>query len=516
MLRYLFSFFLLTSLLTHTENQAQAANLVLNGSANYTHLTRDYYSAALYLEQHEQSITAIKSSQSDKSMRLIVINRWTPRKWKSHWQGNISINNDTLPSNRQQSEALMAFINLPQNNLEPGDDIRIQTSASSTQVYLNDELAISAPGQTLFLYLLNTWVGKFPPSREFRDQILGIKLNPETREQIENHSIPTARLGLLTSWKAEQQLQRRNKQQARLKQEQIKQQREAEERRQRRLEEQRKLEEQQARIAEQQRLDKLAAAEHARKIKHKKQAEQRQSQRLQEKKNNQQAELKRQQDNDEQRFYKEHYHWQLQRALNNEIRYPPWARQFNQEGDIQILLTVNQAGEVVEQQLITTEQPELLFEEFQRALGVITSQVKPHEDLKGSPWKLKLSHLFSLTSENSVPAPEPEQPESLKNKAEKIESTAQQISYQQRVKEQITQSLVYPKAAQILKKEGEIIVEIELGADGSILAITDTQLTRHRELNRAFKKAIQDSEPFDPVPGEKPIRIIMSYQFRLK
>lgn len=523
MFRYLFSFLLLTSLLTHTENQAQAANLVLNGSASYTHLTRDYYSAALYLEKPEQSVTAIKNSLSDKSMRLIVLTRWTKRKWKAHWQGNIAINNETLPNNRKQSEALMAFINLPQGNLEPGDDIRINASANSTQVYLNNELALSVPEQTLFLYVLNSWIGKFPPSREFRDQILGIKLNPEIRQQVENHTIPTTRLGLLTGWKAEQQLQLqlqqeqqlqlRQEQQAKLKQQQIQKQKIEQQRIEKELEQQRLLESQRklaARQAEQRRLQ--AEAERAKKRKQ----EELTARIQQDKQAHHQAERQRQQAAVEQQYFKQHYHWRLQQALHNEINYPPWAKQFNQEGDIQTLLTLGEKGDVIAQQPMNTEQPELLIEEFQRALGVITTQVKPDPALRDAPWQLHLGHRFSLADDHLTVLPEPQRPKSLKNKAKTIEKAVQQTSYQQHVREQVIQSLVYPKAAQVLKKEGEVIMEIELDADGNIVLLTDKKLSRHRELNRAFKKAIQSSAPFGRVPGGEPIRMVISYQFRLR
>lgn len=401
MFRSLLSFLLLTSLssLAYTKNQSQAANLILNGSANYTQLTRAYYSAALYLEQREQSIAAIKSSPANKRMQLIVINRWTPRKWQAHWQGNISINNDTLPDNRKQNEALMAFINFPKDDLEPGDEIRIHASEGATQVYLNNELALNAPGHTLFLHLLNTWVGKFPPSREFRDQILGIKPNPGVRQRIEQHSIPDARQGLLSAWKAKQ----RQQQQAKLKQQKIKQQRIAREQAQKRLQEEQRRAKEQRRIKE-----------------------------------------------------------EKQRKL------------------------ALQQAKAAEQQAKTAEQQRL-----KKQAAAEQEKQKQQQALA-----------------------EQKQAQILKEKAS--QQALQRTRYQQLVREQIIQSLVYPKAAQVLKKEGEVIVEIELATDGNILAVADKQLTRHRELNRALKKAIQDSAPFGDVPGATPMRMMMSYQFRLK
>lgn len=550
MIRSLLSFFVLTSLLILTINQALAADLVRNGSATYNHLTRDYYSAALYLPQATQSADAIRASDNFKRMRLVVLTRWTPRKWQEQWQNNIAINNQELPQNQQQRQALMAFIRLPQGNLEAGDEIRIDASSQGSWVYLNNELAIETNDQTLFRYLFNTWVGKFPPSREFRDQILGNKLNPSAQQQIENHSLPPARVGLFSRWNQQLEQQRLAQQQR------IKEQRLAEQNRlkeQQRLAEQNRVKEQQekaaARLAEQQAAALLAEQQAAEKARQQTERQQQQAQlqlqlqrqrQLQQQK--QQEKQRRQELAEQQAYYQKLYHWQLQQALNNEVRYPPWARQFDQEGHIQLVLTFNQDGDIIGQQNATPDQPELLSEEVQRAAQVISAQVKPSADLNGTSWQFTLSYLFLLNGNNITPVAEPQRPSSLKpltstepqetagiEKTAEIkeeteasikigtgtEQTAQQSSYQQQVRTAVIGNLVYPKTAKVLKKQGEVVIEIQLDDSGEIITLNNQQLSRHRELNRALRQAIEDAAPFGPTPDGQSLNILLNYQFRL-
>lgn len=201
---------LITGSLLLPVSQLWAGELNLNGSASYKDLSREYYIAALYLSESGQSAEAVRASSAEKQMRMLVRSRWTPGQWQKQWQANISINNDVLPSNPASREALMAFIRLPQEALQPGDEVRISASNSGTKIFLNDELAIHTSDRSLFRYLLNTWIGKFPPSRDFRGRILQQVADQQSdtiNDLLNNHQIPAARVGLLSAWR-EQERQR--------------------------------------------------------------------------------------------------------------------------------------------------------------------------------------------------------------------------------------------------------------------------------------------------------------------
>lgn len=499
-----------------------AAELQLNGSAIYSHLTRDYYQAALYLERKDDSAETVRLSTAAKQMRLVVTNRWKPRKWKKLWQANISINNETLPNNPASREALMAFIRLPKDELQPGDEITISSSSAGTKVHLNKELAIHTSDRSLFRYLLNTWIGKFPPSREFRSQILSTSADSSLEQQLQQHQIPKQRLKLLSTWREKERQQNLEKQQRRQQQQQLLlQAKESERKKQQALLAQQKAiaEKQAAERKRQQQLVAERAAQEKLKQQAAAQAAQRQAAQKQavadKRQQKQQSAAERKRIATEQQgYYLALYQWQLQQALEQEVRYPPWAKQFGQQGDVLLTMTFNKNGEIVSSEQQATEQHELLKEEVERASRIISSQVNPPDMLSGSPWTYTLGYRFSLDGEPQPAQAKPELPQSLRGKTEAVDKAAQLTLYKQKVREKILSELVYPKSARILKKQGEVSFDIELNASGELTDLTKTVSNRHRELNKALKKAIQGAAPFGAVPGGKAISIPVSYQFK--
>jgi len=455
-------------------------------------------------------------------MRLVVTNRWTPRNWQKLWQANISINNEVLPNNPASREALMAFIRLPQQELLPGDEVTITSSSAGTKVHLNKELAIHTSDRALFRYLLNTWIGKFPPSREFRSQILKTTADLSVEQQLQQHQIPKPRLKLLSAWREKERQRNREKQQRRQQEEQLLlQAKESERKKQQRKKQQQALLAQQKaiaeqRAAEQKRQQQLAAERAAQeKLKQQAAAERKQSAANKRQQKQQSAAERKRIATEQQAYYLALYQWQLQQALEQEIRYPAWAKQFGQQGDILLTMTFDKNGEIIHSEQQTVEQHELLLEEVERASRIISSQVKPPAMLSGSPWTYTLAYRFSLDNQPQPLQPEPELPTSLRGNTQAVDQAAQLTSYKQQVREKILGALVYPKAAKILKKQGEVSFDIQLNASGELTGLTRTVSNRHRELNKALKKAIEEAAPFGSVPGGKAITLPVSYRFKI-
>lgn len=517
LLRWFAQFITATGLFV-VAGSAWATELQLNGSAIYSHLTRDYYQAALYLEQKDNSASAVSSSTADKQMRLLVTSRWKPRNWQKLWQAKISINNEVLPSNPDSSNALMAFIRLPKDDLQPGDEIIIRSSAKGTEVFLNDELAISTRDRALFRYLLNTWIGKFPPSREFRGQLLKMSTSAALQQQLQNHQIPDNRLKLLSAWREKDRQEQQRLKQKELKAQQAKEL--ARKKQQQLLQAKREKAAAEKRFIEQQR--KRQAAEKAAKAAKEKIRQQRIAQAAQKKS----EELKRQQTQNsaaekqrilqqQQTYYRDLYQWQLQRALEQEIRYPAWAKQFGQQGEVLLTLKLDSAGEIINSEHQLTEQPELLLEEVERASRIVSSQVKPPATLTGSPWTYTLGYRFSLAGKPQPTQNKPQLPSSLRGQAGATNLAEDLTRYKQRVREKILSKLVYPKAARILKKHGETGYKLVLDKSGEVAELTQTVANRHRELNKSLEKAIISAAPFGEIPGGKPIIVPISYHFKI-
>lgn len=502
------------------------AERVLNGSAMYTQLTRDYYLAGLYLEQRDNSAETIAVNTSDKEMRLIIQSRWSPRKWRKLWQANISINNDSLPDSQVSRQALMDFINLPQEDLLPGDEVRIIASATGTRVLLNGEEAIRSNDRSVFRYLLNTWLGKLPPSRAFKNQILGQPFNNDFASRLEQHQFDSTRL-LVSRWQqAEQQrlaaLKRQQEQQRleqqrlekqRLEKQRLEQQRKAE---QRRLAEQKKAAEQlRLQRLEQQRLEQQRLEQQ--RLKQQKAQQTLASEKASQLQNQQQYEQRQQQQRQQQQAYLyQRYQWQLQQALINEVRYPPWARQFQQQGLISLNVTLDSNGEINALELPPgNDETELLNEEVKRALNVIVTQVQPPQSLAGAPWTFALNYRFSLNGEPQPLLAEPVIPASLRGKSQQLDKTQALTEYKQRVRSQVLEALVYPKAAQVLKKQGKVSISVVLDSQGDVQQLERTESSRHRELNKALEKAIRDAAPFGQSPTGQVVPVDIQYTFQL-
>lgn len=505
-------------------SQSWAGELNLNGSASYQDLSREYYIAALYLSEPGHSAETVTASTAEKQMRILVRTRWTPGQWQKQWQANISINNDVLPSNPASREALMAFIRLPRKALQPGDEVRISANHNGTKIFLNNEQAIHTSDRSLFRYLLNTWIGKFPPSRDFRGRILQQVADEQSdtiKNLLNNHQIPAARVGLLSAWREQERQKKLASQQEQRRRA------EAAAREKARIvaaEKARKEKARQAWIAKQ---NKLNAAKQAQLAAEKKAASASNIKPPVQAKaatkpvaKTKTAEQRRQESQEQQKYFLHLYQWQLQQALEKEVRYPPWARQFHQQGEIFLTLTLGSKGDIQAILPLSSEHTKLLSDEVERASRIVTTQVKPPQGLNGSPWTYTLGYRFSLTDDNQPQLKRPQVPKSLAGKTAQVDKAEQLIAYKQKLREQILAKVVYPKAARILKKQGEVSYQFTLDKQGNLTEVETVKSSRHRELNKALKKAIDQAAPFSAPPvtsksDDNSFSLLISYQFKL-
>ena len=513
-----------------------SADLVLNGSAVYQQLTRNYYLAGLYLPQPAQSAETIFSPAVARRMQLVVsADHWSPRKWRSQWQNNIAINNDGLQASPQLQQALMDFTRLLRHDLQTGDEIRIDFQpGGATRIQLNRELAMAVDGPQLFDALLRTWIGKLPPSREFRQQILGLTAMDEGQQQtLLSHHIPEARQQLYSGWLAEEaaiaaaaeaRAAARLAAQAAAEDARREQQRQAEEARlaeQAQAEEQARQQQQQARLqaarddAEREQLQKAAALQQAQQA-----AAQQQARRLVGQTSNvlgagKTAAVLAQ----EQIYYLQLLQWRVQRQVQAEVSYPAWAKQFKEEGLAQVDFRLQRDKSVLQTDIRNTQISDLLNSELVRALRVAVLQVEVPPDLDGDSWPLVVSYRFSLSGDEQPLTAMPEAPASLRQGPLPAAQQQQLLAaYRAAQLQRIYAAVVYPAAARILKKQGPVVLEADIAADGRLLAVRPLRPSVHRELNDALQAAVQQSAPFPALPagsGETSLTLTVSYEFRL-
>src|SRR5690554_961890 len=153
--------FIATLVISFSPAYATADSLVLNGSASYVQLTRDYYLGGLYLPQKSDDPNYIHSPSIAKRMQMIIqIPAWSPRRWSQVWQNNIAINNENLSPSPQMQQALMQFTSFPKAELRAGDEVVIDFQPNgNSRVLLNGETVLEVPGSEFFNYMVNTWIG---------------------------------------------------------------------------------------------------------------------------------------------------------------------------------------------------------------------------------------------------------------------------------------------------------------------------------------------------------------------
>mgnify|MGYP000017613539 CR=1 FL=1 len=154
---------------------AQAANdLTMTGLASYEELRRPYYIGALYMANPSNNAEEILSSVGERRMEMKVTARsWSPRRFSMQWTQAMILNVDPGLLERHD-DAFVQFNNLPKQSFKQGDKIVIDSNAKgqvTISVNGTEIVEIARPG--FFEVLLSTWIGRKPPSSDFKAAMLG-------------------------------------------------------------------------------------------------------------------------------------------------------------------------------------------------------------------------------------------------------------------------------------------------------------------------------------------------------
>ena len=397
----LFSSFLIVA-------NVNSAQLSLNGIANYRVLNQDYYIAALYLPEPLKSDSHQKvfTSTQNKQMKLLInAQRWSPRFWQTQWQSDLGINNPN--ASKGLLEELTTFTKLLKADLVAGDLVVFDYQASiGTHIFINDQLMQSTKSMALFNALLATWVGKLPPSRDFKKRILTLSNDPVTHTNIQKlytNTISEQRKTDILKWHySDSQLKEMTRKKeinaqevlalkARLKARKAAriayQQEKTRQAKATAFQEKQLFEKQKTQAMEKQK--KLAAQATLTKIRNKNQA-------LKAKK-----------------YYKDFFHWKLYTAIRKNIQYPIWAREFNQEGTVKALFTMDYKGKVIDTQFNEEEVSNFLIAEVKEAIMEVSGKILPPKKLSGKQWQFTFNHNFSFSSKKQNPVLAPIKPRHL-------------------------------------------------------------------------------------------------------
>ena len=350
--------------------------LELKGIANYQALGKSYYIASLYVDDITQELSEQLAQNTHQKMVIkVTAKRWSSRKWKAQWQNNIAINN-TADDELQLTQAIAIFTEFPSGSLRLGDEIVIEYTASlGTNVYFNTHHIITTNSAKLFRHLVNTWVGKFPPDRIFRDQIEGAVAPDSGLLAQLDQPVSEKRIAEVATWFiTEEQKQAAQRLKEQLIAEEFRKQKQAEAERQARILAAQTLEE-----------ERILAREP--------------------------KELSLQQDLAMQDYYQELYLWLLQDKINESIVYPPWAKQFSYAGPVELSFATDSDAKLLNVVNKTPDTSLILSQEVGRRLQLALEVVARPPELRGERWSFTVKYEFDPAIEKATTSlPKPVKP----------------------------------------------------------------------------------------------------------
>lgn len=310
-----------------------------NGAAIYSVLDKPQYIVSLSSAEG----TNPDSLDGKQQIKFVILNsKLSPRKWKKQWNNNININNDFSALSAETQDHIGHFLSFPDSKLSKGDTVLLSFDPETgTKVTFNGHGLIQQNGSEFYSVIKNTLTGKFAPSREFRDQVLGNKAADSSSTDLLALTPDPSRVKSTTSWViTSEALEAQKKEKERLARIAREKKIAAEKAKAARLAAIAKKKAEEKRKAEEAKRLKLAAEKKARL---KKEAEAKKKQEARAKKARLAAEKRKKQ---QEQYERDMYQYNMTQMLYGRIQYPTWARKFEIEGEVDLVATINRSGEI--------------------------------------------------------------------------------------------------------------------------------------------------------------------------
>lgn len=477
-------------------------SLELNGISSYKQLRKEFYLGALYLTEKSDNPDAIHASGTSKRMILkVTTKRWSPRRWSLQWQNDIAINN-TFDGDTELTNQLLTFTGFLDDNLIKGDEITVDyLSTVGTIVKINNVTILETNTAQLFNFLLNVWIGKLPPSGEFKNEILGKSREAKDAllSQYNASTYDKSRTQLIASWikSREDAILAEQREIELIEQAKL-------EKIQKEKEKTRNAAEAAALLIAEQKLkqEKVKTYKPPKKITNKKVITK--QKKIASDASKKSASKDKEVIAAENKYYLDLYRWELIREIRNAVEYPAWAKKFGQKGDVTLNFSVNRQAEASNIQGDNPDVSDLLVTELTRAILAVAPFILPPDALLGNNWPMSITYRFDPKSEKQPYIKKPKMPNSLNNTKElsRSQHNALLSKYIDDIKTIINDKIEYPVWSQNLNQKGNVAIEVTITEDGEILEITDKVTSRHETLNKEVRDAIKESEPFPPIPNQ--------------
>ncbi|ROR94738.1 TonB family protein [Sinobacterium caligoides] len=175
-------------LLLSTSAIAQES-LRLNGITVYNKHTQDYFIAALFLKKRNHSAGTILQAPTQGKISLKILKQQlSARRFNQYWLESISINNNQQQLNDYDND-ILRFTRLINQPLLREDEVSITLNQQKlVEVRINNQLIGKFNNAGFFNVLLRSWIGKRPPSSQFKSQLLNLGSDPKTISLINTYT----------------------------------------------------------------------------------------------------------------------------------------------------------------------------------------------------------------------------------------------------------------------------------------------------------------------------------------
>lgn len=165
--------------------KATADELKLNGIASFNALNQEIYVAALYLEQPASTEQQVLDATGKKRMEFrISRDKWYKRSFTKTWARAITINNDT-PTQEALAKYIVHFSHIPDGPLLYGDTITIDHKPNvGSTIKINGVTLLTIKKPKFFNTIVKAWIGKRPPSSDFKQRILTLDVQDITTKNL--------------------------------------------------------------------------------------------------------------------------------------------------------------------------------------------------------------------------------------------------------------------------------------------------------------------------------------------
>ncbi|MDB6096279.1 MAG: hypothetical protein JWM09_557 [Francisellaceae bacterium] len=150
--------------------------LKVQGAAIRTKFVFNIYVGAFYAVNKINSVKEALNDKGPKRMLFYILHdKIDKQTYQDAWREGIEANNseNILMTNNNKIDQ---FINYFDQDLNKGDTLMIDFIPKlGTKVFVNNKLKGLIPGDEFYNIVLNTWMGKKPPSSTFQKEILSLE-----------------------------------------------------------------------------------------------------------------------------------------------------------------------------------------------------------------------------------------------------------------------------------------------------------------------------------------------------